>query len=187
MHLNSSHSRHRAAGFTLVELLVTLLIVSVGILGIVKMEAAGVSESQVSRVRSLMTFQAESLAGAMRANRGYWAAKAATAPAFTLAASNQTYPTSANSGSPTCTSTSVACTSAEMAYADLVLWRDSFIRSFPAASATIACSAACTTGSTGPSSYDITLTWNEKSVAVNRSSVGTGTTLPVSMVLHVQP
>lgn len=185
MRLNSSPSMRRAAGFTLVELLVTLVIVSVGILGIVKMEAAGVSESQVSRVRSLMTFQAESLAGAMRANRGYWSTKAATAPSFTLVATGQTYVPGANTTDATCTGT--VCTSQQMAYADLLLWRNNFVISFPNAAATITCAAACITGTTGPPSYDITLTWNEKSVAVNRSSVGSGTTLPVSMVLHVQP
>ena len=187
MRLNSSPPIRRVAGFSLVELLVTLLIVSVGILGIAKMEAAGVSESQVSRVRSLMTYQAESLAGSMRVNRNYWITKAATAPAFTLATSSQAYPTTPNGTDPTCMSNGVVCTPAQMAYADLKLWRDNFLLAFPGASATIACSAACTTGSTGPSSYDITLIWNEKSVAVNRSGAGTGTTLPVSMVLHVQP
>lgn len=187
MRLNSSPSMRRVAGFSLVELLVTLLIVSVGILGIAKMEAAGVSESQVSRVRSLMTYQAESLAGSMRVNRAYWIAKAATAPSFTLTADPQGYPTSANATDPTCTTSGTNCAPSEMAYADLKLWRDNFLLGFPGASATITCSAACTTGSTAPSSYDITLTWNEKSVAVNRSGAGTGTTLPVSMVLHVQP
>ncbi len=189
MRLNSSPSLRRGAGFTLVELLVTLVIVSVGILGIAKMEAAGVAESQVSRVRSLMTFQAESLAGAMRANRGYWATKYATAPAFTLVASGQTYPMIANSIDPTCASASstVACSSSELAYADLALWRTNFLAAFPGAAATITCSGGCALTSTTPASYDIALTWNEKSVAVNRSGAGTGTTLPVSMVLHVQP
>ncbi len=186
MQLIPSPSMRRAAGFTLVELLVTLIIVSVGILGIAKMEAAGVAESGVSRVRSLMTFQAESLAGSMRANRSYWASKFTTAPSFTLVTTGtQTYPTSANGTDATCVST--VCTGPQMAYADLKLWRDNFLASFPGAAATITCSGSCTTGTTPPASYDITLTWNEKSVAVNRSGAGTGTTLPVSMVLHIQP
>jgi len=180
-------ARRHAAGFTLVELLVTMVIVAVGILGIVKMEAAGVAESQVSRVRSLMTFQAESLASSMRANRGYWASTTAafTTNWTTATSGTQGYPMSANATDATCQS--AACSSSEMAYADAKAWSDAFATAFPSASFTVACSAACAAGSTTvPRSYDITLTWSEKTLAVNRSGNNTST-VPVSMVLHVQP
>jgi type IV pilus assembly protein PilV len=181
--------RRRKAGFTLVELLVTMLIVSVGILGIVKLEAAGVSESQVSRVRSLMTYQAESLASSMRANRGYWASTTAAFSTWTsVATGTQSYPISGNAGDATCMANT--CSSTEMAYADWVSWRTAFVTAFPNATATVACSGAspaCTAGSgVVPRSYDITLSWSEKSVAVNRSGNSTASA-PVSMVLHVQP
>lgn len=190
MLVNSTHPvRLSRAGFTLVELLVTMLIVTVGILGILKMEAAGVSESQVSRVRSLMTYQAESLASSMRANRGYWAS---TTAAFTtwssVATGTQTYPISGNAGDATCVANT--CSSTQMAYADWVSWRDAFVGAFPNASATVACSGtapACTAGSSAvPRSYDITLSWSEKSVAINRSGNSTAAA-PINMVLHVQP
>ncbi len=177
--------RRRRAGFTLVELLVTMLIVSVGILGIVKLEAAGVSESQVSRVRSLMTYQAESLASSMRANRGYWASTTAAFSTWTSVATGQTYPMLGNG---TCQANT--CSSTDMAYADWASWHDAFVVAFPNATATVACSGAspaCTAGSSAvPRSYDITLSWSEKSVAVNRSGSSLATA-PVSMVLHVQP
>jgi len=187
----NSRARRQTAGFTLVELLVTMVIVAVGILGIVKMEAAGVAESQVSRVRSLMTYQAESLAGSMRANRGYWASTAAAFGTWTsVNTGTQSYPTSMNANGTDATCKSTACSSSEMAYADMKAWRDAFIGAFPNATATVACSGvspACTAGSSAvPRSYDITLTWSEKTVAVNRSGNNTSTT-PVSMVLHVQP
>lgn len=177
-------ARRHAAGFTLVELLVTMLIVTVGILGIVKMQAAGVAESQVSRVRSLMTFQAESLASSMRANRGYWASTtAAFSTAWTTVATSQTYPMSGST--PDCTAN--ACSATDMAHADMAAWRDAFVNAFPGATATVTCSGACTAGATTtPRSYDIALSWSEKTVAVNRSGNSTSTS-PVSMVLHVQP
>ena len=185
MHLKPSPSRAAPRGFTLVELLVTLHRVGrhPG-----HRQDAGRRRSrnrQVSRVRSLMIFQAESLAGSMRANRSYWAVKYATAPAFTVAATGQNYPTIANSTDSTCLTTK--CSPAEMVYADLKTWRDAFVGAFPGSTGTITCVSQCSTTSTGPAAYDIKLSWNEKSVAVNRSGVGTGTTLPVSMVLHVQP
>ncbi len=191
MHLNSSPPRHRrAAGFTLVELLVTLLIVSVGMLGLVKMEAAAISESQVSRVRSLLTFQAESLAGAMRADRGYWGATTSPFPSFTVDSSGTaTYPSSPNGTDATCKT--AVCKTSEMAYADLKDWHDNFVAAFPGAQASIACTptGACVAGGTVPASYDIKLSWSEKTVGISASSKGSvaPTSANVSMVLHVQP
>ena len=176
-------------GFTLVELLVTMLIVTVGLLGLAKMQAAAVSNTSLSRTRALMTYQAESLASSMRANRGYWAS---TTAAFTtwssVATGTQTYPISGNASDATCMANTSSST--EMAYADWVSWRDAFIGAFPNASATVACSGtapACTAGSSAvPRSYDITLSWSEKSVAINRSGNSTAAA-PINMVLHVQP
>lgn len=184
-------ARRHVAGFTLVELLMTMVIVAVGILGIVKLEAAGVAESQVSRVRSLMTFQAESLASSMRANRGYWADVTVAGPSFSVTAGSTTlsYPTGLSAGTDAACKTA-ACSASQLAYADLTAWGNAFVGAFPGASATVACSGAspaCTAGSSAvPRSYDITLTWSEKTLAVNRSGNNTST-VPVSMVLHVQP
>lgn len=180
--------RRRTAGFTLVEVMVTLLVVSVGMLGLVKMEAAGVSESSVSRTRSLMTFQGESLAGIMRANRAYWAGTT-SALSFTVpnAGSAPTYPSSGNATDATCAA--AMCSASEMAYADLYAWATAFQASFPYATATVTCVGNCTSGTAAPTSYDITLTWSERTVATSRSAVGADapTSPNVSMVLHVQP
>jgi type IV pilus assembly protein PilV len=185
MHMSSSRSpRRAAAGFTLVELLVTVLIVSVGMLGLIKMEAAGVSESQVSRVRSLLTFQAESLAGMMRADRGYWASTTAAGPTYVF---NGTSFSPSLGTAVDCTAST--CTTDQMAKSDLSAWGAAFQTAFPGATANITCvtptAAACAVGSSIPTTYDIKLTWTEKTIAVNRSS--TGGTGSVSLVLHVQP
>ena len=178
--------RLAAAGFTLVELLVTVLVVSVGMLGLVKMEAAAVSESQVSRVRSLLTFQAESLAGMMRADRAYWASTTVAGPTYTFDGNLFTPDVSSAS---TCTSSASPCTTTQMAQSDLNAWANGFKLAFPGALASITCvtaaGTACAAGSSIPTTYDIKLTWSEKTVAVNRS--GTGGPSNVSLVLHVQP
>jgi type IV pilus assembly protein PilV len=194
MSLSPSRStRHAAAGFTLAELLITLLVVSVGMLGLAKLEAAAVSESQVSRVRSLMSFQAESLASLMRANRAYWADTTATTfPSFTISSTGSVGPSTVSGATKTCMGLTVHCSTAELAYADLNAWAANYTTQFPGATASISCfspgAGACTTGSNVPLGYDIQLGWNEKSVAVNRSgTAGTGTTSGVNMILHVQP
>src|SRR6266446_2556532 len=69
----------RNTGFSLIEVLVTLVVVAIGLLGLAKMQAAAISNTQVSRVRSLIALQTESLASAMHGNRTYWAAGVAPA------------------------------------------------------------------------------------------------------------
>jgi len=192
------HIARAARGFTLIEVLITLLVVAVGILGMAKLQAAAVAESKVSNVRSLMAYQGESLAGMMRSNRSYWAAVATTAPSFTWTAGG-TYPPSTSSvgtmtapttSSSTCVvstaPTGPTCTTAQIAYDDVVNnWLLSFKTQFPTANATIACVAA---SATVPGTCDITLTWTESHVSINSDSKSPASTVVnPSMVLHVQP
>jgi type IV pilus assembly protein PilV len=201
MHLMPMRSRRRAtAGFSLIEVMVTLLVVSIGMLGLAKLQAAAVSEASLSRVRSLMTFQGESLASLMRGNRAFWATTTGTFPSFSVTSSGVvTYP-SGTSGTATCVSTtgaSAGCSPADMAGSDLTAWASSFTTQFSGASVSVACvgpgspSTTCVTGGATPTAYDITLTWSEKSVAVNRSTLLSAADVSaapaVTLVLHVQP
>jgi len=194
-------TRRRQDGFTMIELLVTILIVTVGLLGLAKMQAAAVSNTGVARTRALMTYQAESLAGIMRANRAFWVTSGnyATWPAFDVSSAGAASQTGMTSVS-TCVGAGVTCTPAQLAYDDLMNstygWAKKFndgttASAFPGASAKIACVSAsggtCAANPTTPHSYDITLTWDQKMVAVNKSTVNSQTTQPVSMVMHVQP
>jgi len=185
----------------MVELLITILIVTVGILGLAKMQATAVSNTAVSRTRALMTYQAESLAGMIRSNRSFWvtSGNVATWPAFdvsTAGVATQTGMTSVT----TCVGASVTCTPAQLAYDDLMNstygWAAKFndgttASAFPGASAKIACvsasGGACAANPTSPHGYDITLTWNQKLVAMSKTTQTTQTSTPVSMVMHVQP
>ncbi|MEP6502622.1 MAG: type IV pilus modification protein PilV [Betaproteobacteria bacterium] len=184
------------SGFTLIELMVTMLIVTVGMLGLAKLQAAAVAESSMSRTRALMTFQAESLAGMMRANKAFWSTTTGPFPRFAVATdgtrSNQqmTAPTTVD-----CVSPHPVCSAAQLAYDDMYTWGAAFNTgsggAFPGATATITCisssgAASCAANPTVPNSYDIVLTWNEKYVAINRSTVN-GSTNTATMVMHVQP
>ena len=189
MRVTSSHARRRhARGFTLIELLVTLVVVSVGLLGVAKMQAAAIAETGVARTRSLMTFQAEALAAAMRANKGFWQSSSVYSQTINIPVGgppplgNMVQPTTTDH---TCISTSL-CTPANVAYDDVInTWAPVFVQQFPTASGTIACAGSATV----PVTCDITLSWTEHSVAVNRTTAaGTTNTPPLStMVLHVQP
>ncbi len=199
MLLKPSLPRRRQRGFTIVELLVTILIVTVGLMGIVKMQAAAVSNTAVSRTRALMTYQAESLAGMMRANRGFWKTSGTPLngswPAMLMDGTSATPGTTTgmtNVAAGGCAST---CLPDKIAYDDIVnVWAPAYYAAFPGATARIDCvpasgTGSCTNSPTAPHSYDITLTWKQKIVAVNRSTAGTTAemTSPVSMIMHVQP
>ena len=191
------------AGFTLIELLVTMLIVTIGLLGLAKLQAAAVSNTSVARTRALMTYQAESLAGMMRANRAFWVTTGAGPfPSFNVSTAGAATDSSSSSSSlmsklgSTGTCVSVTCTPAQLAWDDMYTWAAKFnnglsTSAFPGASAAISCvsaaGGACAASPATPHSYDITLTWQQKLVAVNRSTVNSSMTQPVTMVMHVQP
>jgi type IV pilus assembly protein PilV len=175
-------------GFTLIELLVTLVIVSVGLLGMAKLQAAAVAESQVSRVRSLMTFQAESLSGVMSANRSYWGATTGKAPGFTVAAGAGTATDTAGTmvaGGNCDQTTATPCSAAQIASFDVTAWAVNFGKQFPTGAASVICS---TPAATVPTTCDIKLTWAEHYVAMNRATAGgTSSDTTLNMILHVQP
>jgi type IV pilus assembly protein PilV len=188
--MNAVRRTHASRGFTLIELLITLVIVSVGLLGLAKLEAAAVSESGLSRVRSLMTYQAESLAALMRANRAYWGATTGTAPNVSLAVGSST--PADNAGTMTaatltaCTSvigTPKTCTAAQIASADVTSWATNYSTQFPNGDAKVVCTIAANL----PTTCDITLTWSEHAVAINRTSDKAAPPPKVAMILHVQP
>jgi type IV pilus assembly protein PilV len=65
--------RRRARGFTLLEVMVALVITSIGLLGIAKIQALAYASTGTASMRSLVALQAAGLAAAMHADRGYWA------------------------------------------------------------------------------------------------------------------
>lgn len=169
-----------ARGFSLIEVLVSLIIISVGLLGIAKIQALAYASSGTSNLRSLAAIEASSLASAMRANRAYWAA--GTAPAsFTISGttiSNGTLAgiaTSCLSGS-TCNATAVA------AY-DLHQWANGVAALLPTPVTTIACPTAVQ-----PINCTIQITWTEKNaVGINNEGAVGPAMQAATYTLYVEP
>ena len=63
----------RIQGFSLVEVMVAVVVICVGLLGIAKMQAMALSNTNMSRQRSLAAIEAASIAASMHSNRQYWA------------------------------------------------------------------------------------------------------------------
>ena len=202
MLLNIRHSRRQEGGFTLIELMITVLIVTVGLLGLAKLQATAVSNTAAARTRALMTYQAESLAGMIRANKGFWVTSGSAAVdrwfkvnAAGVASDSGQMAKKGASGSCIDTGT---CTPENLAWDDMYTWAAAFnngtaTSAFPGAQASIACvpvtGSNCTANPASPHGFDITLTWDQKQVAMNRSTATTAATAAssVSIVMHVQP
>ncbi len=80
----------REAGFSLVEVMVSLAIIAVGMLGVAGIMALSMNNDDTSRMQSLAALQAASMATAMQANPAYWSGNGAGATI------SQTAPTSSS-------------------------------------------------------------------------------------------
>jgi type IV pilus assembly protein PilV len=135
----------RHSGFSLVEVMVALLIISIGLLGIAKMQALAISTTGSARLRSLGALEAASLASMMRADRTYWASAATTATPLSIVVSGPNISSSSDGNisvtPPDCSmTTGVLCTTpAQMANYDLGNWAISVNKVIPNEYATIAC------------------------------------------------
>jgi type IV pilus assembly protein PilV len=182
--VNSISSSARARGFSLLEVMVSVVVICVGLLGIAKMQALSLSNTTTSRMRALAAIQAASIAAAMHSNRQYWGATPpntvtmAGAAITSTDAALQAAAAVANAGtvcqSPAATAGSgPACTAVPLAAYDLVRWSASLNALLPNPQALITCPPAA--GGAAPASCAITVCWTERAVGVNQQEA-TGAT-----------
>lgn len=167
-------------GFSLVEVLVTWVLIATGVLGMAKMQATALSNTQTARVRSLIALQAGSLAAAMRANRAYWAAGIAPA-SFSAAGTSISDPSGVLDDPVACAN--APCTPAQLAAHDVQHWVATLHGHFPSYAATVNCTA------TAPVNCDIRLSWSEKQIALQSSGAASAAaqTATQRFTLHVLP
>lgn len=102
-----------SSGFTLVEVLVALLVISIGLLGVARLVLAAVKANDSAYFRGQAAAMAYSILDEMRANRAY----AMTAPGYQV-----NFGTYAAPGT-LCNVVGTACTPAEVAQYDLYSWK----------------------------------------------------------------
>jgi type IV pilus assembly protein PilV len=184
MHLRRGRPR-RSSGFSLVEVMITVVVLAIGFLGLARMQTVAVSSTQVSRVRSLVAIQASSLVSAMHANSAYWAE---LLPTGTITVTGNTV-TSAIPGLTTvpfarCVETD--CTPVQLAATDLQNWADNLSPKFSGSSATLSCTAKTTTT---PTSCNLEVRWVEKYVTGNSAANTSAAALRSAQefTLYVEP
>lgn len=126
--ITSSHSmRHtrKAAGFTLVEVLVTIVVVAIGLLGLAGLQISGLRANTSSEARSKATLLATDIIERMRANPvGVDANNYGAINVTRLAGGGCSVaaPAKICSNTSTADATAIVCTSAEMAAFDEWVW-----------------------------------------------------------------
>jgi type IV pilus assembly protein PilV len=165
------HTRQR--GFSLFEVMISLVIISVGLLGVAKMQALAMTNTSVASVRSLAAIEAASLAATMHENRAYWTTNAPATNANgikvhgsgptaapTITAAGLTFPAA------DCTSASghaaPYCAADKLAAYDLEEWSKAVRAVLPNYDATITCTAV------SPVSCTIAISWQERAVALTQ-------------------
>lgn len=130
-------------GFTLLEVLVAIVVLSLGLLGLAGLQAATLRNNQIAYYRAIAVQQTYDMADRIRANQAGVAAGAYNA----LGASTP--------ADPDCVAST--CTAANMAVADHSQWNNNNARMLPAGTGTVA--------SVAGGSFDITVSWNENTEA----------------------
>jgi type IV pilus assembly protein PilV len=181
-----------AHGFSLVEIMVALIVLSVGLLGIARMQSLALSSTSVASQRSMAAIEAESLAGAMHANRGYWSNSDPSAATIQVAGSAVTV----TAGAPNLSTALAAatdcsagiCTPEKMAAFDLTKWAGDMNGVLPGNYTLVQC------GNVTPVTCVITVKWAESAMGVNAnqasvqtSAVNTAVIQNSVYILYVQP
>jgi type IV pilus assembly protein PilV len=179
------------SGFSLVEVMVAVLVISIGLLGIAKMQALALSSTGNSRLRALSAIQAASLVSAIRANRGYWSTSATTGNDLTVIVQGNAITSSTDSAltvaNPTGCVQGSRCTPTQMAAKDLAEWVSDLYSLMPNATGTVVCHLPDPTPplTTSPVTCHVDINWFENQVAANKSA--TGTMAVPQYTLYVQP
>lgn len=150
--------RHR--GFTLVEMLIALVVLSMGMLGVAKLFVLTLQGNASATSRLYAVNLASDLADRIRANRTAGVAYAGAA---------------ANNNCFGGVLGAVTCTPAQLAANDLFLWQQQVATSWPGGLATATVVFAAAAALNTPNTYTITISWVEQ-----------GTAQPLSYALNVQ-
>jgi type IV pilus assembly protein PilV len=183
----------RADGFTLVEVMVSLVICAIGLLGLAKLQSLVISSTAVSASRSLAAIEASSLAATMHANTAYWASVAPTTPITVSVTGTASAPVVSIVSSDTTLSTPVtttcstpgtsSCAPNVMAAFDLQAWAQALGAVLPSSFSTI----TCATVATAPVTCTIQIQWTESAQGVNVQQTNLSGLQTPTYILYVQP
>lgn len=136
----------KIAGFTLIEVLIALIIMSVGMLGIAGLYVHSMQAGRTSMLRHNAVTLAGDIADRIRANPR-------AAAAYGLGGANNN-----------CVAQGVDCTPAQMAANDIFLWNQQAVATMPNGAVNVVFNNGVV-----PPTYQITVTWTEPGEVMNYS------------------
>jgi type IV pilus assembly protein PilV len=139
----------RASGFSLLEVLISLVIMSVGLLGVAGLMSTTLKNNDSAYIRSQATAQAYNIIDRMRANNAginslYYLTPMPAAPS------------AATQLPSACTGSGAGCTSAALASYDIAQWEYELVRMLPQGRGSIS-----TTLGPMATTYTVTVLWND--------------------------
>lgn len=147
----------KQSGFTLLEVLVAIVVLSLGLLGLAGLQAATLRNNQIAYYRGIAVQQTYDMADRIRANQAG------------AAAGNYDNLTAITPADPDCVAN--VCSAANMAVADHSQWNANNARLLPAGTGTVVAA--------GGGAFDITISWNENTEQAAPP--------PQTLVTRVQP
>jgi type IV pilus assembly protein PilV len=163
--------RGRAVGFSLIEVLVSMFIVSMGILALAGLLQAATRFGKTSELRSTATLLANDLADRIRANP---AGAVLGASGYDQATA---FPTALSRAHPACTAAS-HCEPADLARADMAAWTTRLRATLPSGSAVVTYHTA---RAPATDSVDVWIGWAETgTLAASVASERSGTECPAA-------
>lgn len=162
----------RQRGFSMIEVLITLVIILIGVLGMAGVQMLAINNTQTARSHSLAAIQASSLAASMQVNKAYWLTaplttdlSATMGAAWTGATIGGSANGTLNSSTQDCATST--CTGAQLATYDLKNWALTLATVLPQGKGNVVCTGSNTLT---PNICQITVTWVEKTVALHNDA-----------------
>lgn len=165
-------------GFTMLEALITVLVIAIGLLGVASLETLAMNNTIIARNRSLAAIQADGLASMMHTNTVYWQSGSVVSAPFTVTGTKLTDST-LNGISQNCMTSS--CTAQQMAAYDLKDWGNSLASNLPSGTGTVSCVASF------PVLCTIQVNWNETEISLNASTQNSAGTNQQNYQIAVEP
>jgi type IV pilus assembly protein PilV len=148
----------RARGFSLIEVLVSIFIVSLGVLALGGLLQSASRYGKMSEVRSMATLLANDIADRIHANASDFGKNYAFG-------SDQSFPTSLPTAAQDCIVTN-QCSVSKLAQRDLYAWTTRLRSMLPDGSAYIKFNS----GTTSNGAYDVWVAWRDPSTTANGST-----------------
>lgn len=134
-------NRAEQSGLTMIEVLITILVLAIGLTGVLSMEAIAIKTNHQAYLRTQALLQAQEMADRMHANL--------------KGVEDTNYIMSTVPGTPTVNCLTASCTPAEMATFDKWEWYQGNLKLLPSSTASISYNSTDKT-------YTITINWQEE-------------------------